>query len=554
MRERAFWVRGAVALGSASLALAAVPSALLPREPAVRLRVEPRGGRKQLAAMLRTGCRRRRATGSGTGSARRSDGPHSSSRACSRCCSRSPPSCVRGADGTAHRRHRGGAVMTWRSTRLDDRRRRAKRWTALLDSDRRSRARGAGARRRRVRGHRRLGGTLFGVVTSDRALLSCSAARARRAALRRVPRWSCAPTGESESDRDASLERRLGRLRLGLAVGDRSGSSTSLGTNFFFYRSSTTTCCSSAASHPGARGDVRLRRPRRARRTRRARASRSWSRASAARRDAAAVCALAVCAAAVRVARGAARASCAARSYPDAVTLRLKETPMRGGLVELPAGSDGNNHRYMLRAADHGTPARQRHVELHPASVRRIVRALTRAGPITFAACSTCSKRFRPPTSSSTTTLHRARAPHRLRAVPRARRRLGAPALRQPLRRPRRPLRRDKTEPERAGAKASAASTRARDRLDECSTKTPSTSSASFAEWGRTLYRLHASRGRVPRYAEFMPDASRSPTASSRATKRRRATRRQLPSAPLGLDAPRGLQDGLRPPERRAVC
>lgn len=41
--------------------------------------------------------------------------------------------------------------------------------------------------------------------------------------------------------------------------------------------------------------------------------------------------------------------------YPDAVTLRLKATPMRGGVVVLPAGADFN-HRYMLRAADHERP------------------------------------------------------------------------------------------------------------------------------------------------------------------------------------------------------
>jgi succinate dehydrogenase/fumarate reductase cytochrome b subunit len=40
---------------------------------------------------------------------------------------------------------------------------------------------------------------------------------------------------------------------------------------------------------------------------------------------------------------------------PDAVTLRLKQTPMRGGLVVLPAGGDFN-HRYMLRSADHQKP------------------------------------------------------------------------------------------------------------------------------------------------------------------------------------------------------
>ena len=41
--------------------------------------------------------------------------------------------------------------------------------------------------------------------------------------------------------------------------------------------------------------------------------------------------------------------------FPDAVTLRLKQTPMRGGIVCLPAGGD-NNYPYMLRAADHQKP------------------------------------------------------------------------------------------------------------------------------------------------------------------------------------------------------
>ena len=40
---------------------------------------------------------------------------------------------------------------------------------------------------------------------------------------------------------------------------------------------------------------------------------------------------------------------------PDAVTLRLKETPMRGGIVHLPANAQANS-RYILRAADHMKP------------------------------------------------------------------------------------------------------------------------------------------------------------------------------------------------------
>jgi hypothetical protein len=41
--------------------------------------------------------------------------------------------------------------------------------------------------------------------------------------------------------------------------------------------------------------------------------------------------------------------------YPDAVTVRLKETPMRGGVVVLPA-NEHVNHRHVLRAADHMKP------------------------------------------------------------------------------------------------------------------------------------------------------------------------------------------------------
>lgn len=40
----------------------------------------------------------------------------------------------------------------------------------------------------------------------------------------------------------------------------------------------------------------------------------------------------------------------------DALTLRLKETPMRGGVVELPTGTGNQNYKYVLRAADHARP------------------------------------------------------------------------------------------------------------------------------------------------------------------------------------------------------
>jgi hypothetical protein len=41
--------------------------------------------------------------------------------------------------------------------------------------------------------------------------------------------------------------------------------------------------------------------------------------------------------------------------YPDAITLRLKDTPMRGGIAYLPMSLD-LNHQYTLRAADHLKP------------------------------------------------------------------------------------------------------------------------------------------------------------------------------------------------------
>ncbi len=41
---------------------------------------------------------------------------------------------------------------------------------------------------------------------------------------------------------------------------------------------------------------------------------------------------------------------------PDPLTLRLKQTPTHGGIVELPAGRGQSNYLYTLRAADHARP------------------------------------------------------------------------------------------------------------------------------------------------------------------------------------------------------
>jgi hypothetical protein len=67
--------------------------------------------------------------------------------------------------------------------------------------------------------------------------------------------------------------------------------------------------------------------------------------------------------------------------YPDAVTLRLKETPMRGGIVALPAGADVN-HRHILRAADHAKPLIVGTSGFNPPYEVEIEQ-MTRFGPIT---------------------------------------------------------------------------------------------------------------------------------------------------------------------------
>lgn len=67
---------------------------------------------------------------------------------------------------------------------------------------------------------------------------------------------------------------------------------------------------------------------------------------------------------------------------PDALTLRLKDTPMTGGIVELPAEKDNYAYyRYNLRAADHRKPLVTAATSFAPPIVRE-VEALTAARPI----------------------------------------------------------------------------------------------------------------------------------------------------------------------------
>ena len=64
---------------------------------------------------------------------------------------------------------------------------------------------------------------------------------------------------------------------------------------------------------------------------------------------------------------------------PDEITLFLKSTPMKGGLVELPTTQ--TNYRYVLRAADHGKPLVNAYAGFEPYKARRI-RELAALRPI----------------------------------------------------------------------------------------------------------------------------------------------------------------------------
>jgi hypothetical protein len=67
---------------------------------------------------------------------------------------------------------------------------------------------------------------------------------------------------------------------------------------------------------------------------------------------------------------------------PDQLTLRLKKTPMAGGIVELPSGEGQmSNYLYVLRAADHGRPLVTAVSGFMP-PIPAKVQSLTQSGPV----------------------------------------------------------------------------------------------------------------------------------------------------------------------------
>lgn len=189
--------------------------------------------------------------------------------------------------------------------------------------------------------------------------------------------------------------------------------------------------------------------------------------------------------------------------YPDAVTLRLKETEMRGGVVVLPAGP-AYNHAYMLRAADHQKPlivgtsgfnSPQSDEIQQWAAAGTIPLGLLNLLEEIPASYVVVKNESIPPErrTNYATFLSRAVATGRLRYVNRFDGRDDLYAV-------------VKTEPG-AGAEASPpAELELRDwatMLDEDSLNLL----GQYTDWGRALYRLHlVARGHMPRYSEFMPD------------------------------------------------
>jgi hypothetical protein len=190
--------------------------------------------------------------------------------------------------------------------------------------------------------------------------------------------------------------------------------------------------------------------------------------------------------------------------FPDAVTLRLKETPMRGGVVVLPAGPDFN-HRHMLRAADHAKPLVVGTSGFNPPYEVEI-ELLTRGGPSRTQLLDLLEKipasylvvqtHLVPPDqrASYETFLARAVVAGRLRYVNRFDGRDDLYAV-------------VKTEPEARGETWLPFGDGGRDwaaLLDE----DPVNLLGPGLAWSRRLYRLHfAATGRLPRYADFLADA-----------------------------------------------
>lgn len=185
---------------------------------------------------------------------------------------------------------------------------------------------------------------------------------------------------------------------------------------------------------------------------------------------------------------------------------RLKRTPMRGGLVELPSEEGANRHYYMLRAADHGRPLVNATASFISPLTSQINKA-TREGPIPSSFIDLLER-----TPASYLVIHNERlAPERradyemflARGLASGRLRFvnrfdGGADLYAVT----------KTEPEaqtEAPLPFTPSPTDWAGRVDA----DPVNILGGYVSWSQTLYRVHvAAFGALPRYAEFVPEVA----------------------------------------------
>jgi hypothetical protein len=190
--------------------------------------------------------------------------------------------------------------------------------------------------------------------------------------------------------------------------------------------------------------------------------------------------------------------------FPDAVTLRLKETPMRGGVVVLPAGP-AFNHRHILRSADHAKPLVVGTSGFNPPYETQI-ELLTQDGAITLQFLELLEKI---PASYLVVETHlvaperradyetflaRAVSAGRLRYINRFDARSDLYAV-------------TKTEPDARSEAALPFGLTLREWAALLSDD-PVNLLGQYQRWSQTLFRVHlAATGRLPRYADFLRDA-----------------------------------------------
>jgi hypothetical protein len=189
---------------------------------------------------------------------------------------------------------------------------------------------------------------------------------------------------------------------------------------------------------------------------------------------------------------------------PSQLALRLKQTPMRGGLVELPSEEGANRHYYMLRAADHARPLVNATASFISPITSQINKA-TREGhipsnfqdlleriPTSYLVVHT--ERLAPERwADYETFLARGLSSGRLRFVNRFDGGADLYAV-------------TKTEPDattEAPLPFTPAPTDWAGRIEA----DPVNILGSYVTWSQSLYRLHfAATGSMPRYTEFMPE------------------------------------------------